>query len=394
MKKYRFYIIIGILLLLYTLLTIYRPRQLNWNITLEQQDKNPYGAYILYRQLDSIFPSGEKIASRLTVYNQVINKADTHSVYLLIEPSLNLQEEDVKALWHYISAGNNAFIATADLDGVLADSLKLKISSSLQGLGLQDSVHIHFTNAMLATDSGYYFRKFTLNNYFSKMDTGRTEVLGTLGRHKPNFIRLKIGKGFLYLHASPLCFSNYFMLFHHNSDYTAAALSYLPKTTTKIYWDEYYKIGPEYSGNILTYFLTHRYLRWAWWLALLAMVLYMFFESKRRQRVIPEMDPMTNTSLDFVKTIGNLYFNAQNNKNIAEKKITYFLAFVRSRLYLSTSHLNPAFIDALSQKSEVDHREVTELINMLIQVETSNEISDKMLSLLNNKIDNFYKQVK
>jgi hypothetical protein len=144
----------------------------------------------------------------------------------------------------------------------------------------------------------------------------------------------------------------------------------------------------------MSYFLSRLYLRWAWWLALSAALFYLFFESKRRQRIIPELDPMTNTSLDFVQTIGNLYFNTRNNKNIAEKKITYFLEFVRSNLYLPTSSLDAAFVAALSRKSRVNTDEVNELVNMIIQAGSSAAVSDRLLYRLNEKIDNFYKQIR
>lgn len=379
---------------MYTVITIYKPRQIDWTITLQQKDKNPYGGYILYHQLKSIFPEATIRTDRLAPYNQLKGHADSNAVYLLVAPQLNLHKEDVSALWKFLTAGNNVFIAANELGKVLADTLDLNMSDAVKNIFRKDSIRINFSNPLLMTDSGYFFRKFTLNNYFDQIDTARTEILGTLDNRKPNFIRIRVGKGFLYLHSSPLCFSNYFMLFQHNSNYTASALSYLPHTTTKIYWDEYYKIGPEYSGSLLTYFLMHRYLRWAWWIALVAVSFYLLFESKRRQRIIPELDPMTNTSLDFVKTIGNLYFNTRDNKNIAQKKIAYFLEFVRSKLFLSTGKLDERFITALSNKSNVETVYVKAMIDMIIQVENSGEVNDRLLLQLNKQIDNFYKQIK
>ncbi|HEX5554874.1 MAG TPA: DUF4350 domain-containing protein [Chitinophagaceae bacterium] len=394
MKKYRFYIIFCVLLALYILLAVFRPKQLDWTVTLQGKDKNPYGAYILYHQLKDLFPSAVILTDRLPVYSQLRDSVDRRTAYLLIAPELPLHPEDIHRLLKYVAGGNDAFIATYSLGTALSDTLHLRMSGPVHNIFRTDSLRVNFTNQRLATDSGYLFRKFTLDNYFKKIDTARAEVLGVLSGGQADFIRMKFGKGYLYVHAAPLCFSNYFMVFGNNDAYTAGALSYLPRDIKTIYWDEYYKQGADYSGSVMNFFLTHRFLRWAWWLALLTTALYLLFASKRRQRVIPEMDPMTNTSLDFVKTVGNLYFNRKDNKNIADKKMTHFLEFVRARLYLSTSHLDQEFIVALARKSDVDVGRVTDLVNLMIQAQTSPHIGSELLSQLNRHIDDFYKKVK
>lgn len=54
-----------------------------------------------------------------------------------------------------------------------------------------------------------------------------------------------------------------------------------------------------------------------------------------------------NTTLEFVKTVGNLFYRTQNHKNIAHKKITYFLNYLRTHYRLDTSHFNEEFRGAL-----------------------------------------------
>ncbi|MGH2642373.1 MAG: DUF4350 domain-containing protein [Chitinophagaceae bacterium] len=393
MKKYRFYIIIGILLVLYILLTIFKPKKIDWTVTLERKDKNPYGTYILYHQLKDIFPDAKILADQLPAYNQLSDTNQQHSAYLLIAPQIALHKEDVNRLLHYVSSGNEVFIAAYEISKALSDTLKFEMSGPVQDVFRKDSAMINFTNPLIKSDSGYYFRKFTLNNYFTKIDTARTEVLGMMDKNKPDFIRMRLGKGYLYLHSAPLCFSNYFMLFNHNDQYTASALSYLPRNEKTIYWDEYYKLGTEYAGSIMSYFLTHLFLKWAWWIAIFTILMYLLFASKRRQRVIPELDFKTNTSLDFVKTVGNVYFNKQDNKNIAEKKITYFLENIRTHLYLPTASLNSEFISKLSIKSGISEDKVKKIIDLIIQVRTLNQVSDKLLLQLNYEIEDFYKNV-
>lgn len=393
MKKVRFYMIVGILLILYILLTIFRPKQLDWTITLERKDKNPYGAYILYHQLKDIFPEAKISSDQLPVYNQLSDTNQQHTAYLLIAPEVALHKEDVNRLLHYVASGNDVLIASYTIGKTLSDTLKIEMSGPVHDVFRTDSAKINFTNPLIKSDSGYYFRKFTLDNYFTKIDAAHAEILGMMDKDEPDFIRMKFGKGYLYLHSAPLCFSNYFMLFKNNEQYTAAALSYLPKNVKTIYWDEYYKLGPEYSGNVMGYFLTHLFLKWAWWIAIFTILMYLLFASKRKQRIIPELDRKKNTSLDFVKTVGNVYFNKHDNKNIAEKKITYFLEYVRVHLYLPTQSLNPEFISRLSVKSGMAEEKVKKLIDLIIEVRTLQAVSNPLLLQLNKEIENFYKNV-
>lgn len=50
-----------------------------------------------------------------------------------------------------------------------------------------------------------------------------------------------------------------------------------------------------------------------------ALTFYTVFESKRRQKFIPIIPPLHNSSLDFTETVGLLYFNKSDHSNLAEK---------------------------------------------------------------------------
>lgn len=393
MKKYRFYITICLLIILYIFLVIFKPKQVDWTITLEKKDKNPYGAYILFHQLKNIYPEAKIFSDQLPVYNQLADSLLQNTAYLLIAPEVNLHKEDVHRLMQYIRSGNSVFIAAYGVGAALGDTLHLDMSGPVHDIFRKDSAVVNFTNPLIRSDSGYYFRKYTIDGYFTKIDTTHARVLGVLDNAKPNFLRMKFGKGCLYVHAAPLCFSNYFMLFKDNDRYTASALSYLPKDVKAVYWDEYYKSGPEFTQNVMSYVLTHTFLKWAWYIAVFILIVYLLFDSKRRQRIIPEIDVMRNASLDFAKLVGNVYFNQRDNKNIAEKKISYFLEYIRTHLYLSTHELNDGFVESLSEKSGVDKEEIKNLSDLILRIRMQGNVPDDILIRLNNLIDDFYKKV-
>jgi hypothetical protein len=67
------------------------------------------------------------------------------------------------------------------------------------------------------------------------------------------------------------------------------------------------------------------------------------FDSKRRQRIIKPLQPNINTSVAFTETVGRLYLQKKDNRNIADKMITYFLEHIRNQYFLNTNQLNDEF---------------------------------------------------
>ena len=63
-------------------------------------------------------------------------------------------------------------------------------------------------------------------------------------------------------------------------------------------------------------------------------------QGKRKQRIIPVITPLKNTSLEFVETIGRLYYQKGTRSGIAHKKIIFFLDFIRTRYNIATNVFN------------------------------------------------------
>ena len=136
------------------------------------------------------------------------------------------------------------------------------------------------------------------------------------------------------------------------------ALSAIPDTVNSVRWDDYFRHHTNGQNNSersafskLATFLENEVLSWAFWLTLLLFGIIYLVESKRKQRAVPALKKLNNTSIDFVKTVGRLYYQRKDNKNLAQKIAAHFLGYVRSTYNLHTSQLDEAFIEKLSYKS-------------------------------------------
>ena len=89
----------------------------------------------------------------------------------------------------------------------------------------------------------------------------------------------------------------------------------------------------------MRYILSQPALKWAWYIFLIGMLDFYIFNAKRKQRIVPIIKPLANTTVDFTKTIGNLYYQEGDHGNIIDKKIIYFLEKIRNEYLIDTTKL-------------------------------------------------------
>jgi hypothetical protein len=160
-------------------------------------------------------------------------------------------------------------------------------------------------------------------------------------------------------------------------------------------WDEYFRYDRGKDFSAFQYVLGNRSLKWAFWLLLLLFLLIYLFESKRRQRIVPALSTLRNNSLDFVRTIGRLYYQRRDNQNLALKMVTHFQDFVRTRYNLTvpaTEEEDDAFVERLSHKTGFGRDRLRELIASTRRIREST-LRDEELLAFNRKLEEFYKQV-
>lgn len=370
--------------------------RLNKRVTLWRNDKIPYGTYYAYDNLKYLFTNADIQASDkspVTFYETNENS----SAYIIIGHTVRPDEKELKAILNHAIAGNHVFISALNIGQNLLDSFKLEATSFNNFLYKSDSLTVSILNPSDYDSLAFTYPGLPLENYFTKMDSSVTNILGKNVDGHANFVKFTYqGGGTVFLHLAPAAFTNYFLLHKQNKKYYDLALSSIPDTVNKVRWDDYYRHHLDGSNNSersafskLGTFLENDVLRWAFWLAILLFAIIYLFESKRKQRIIPTLKPLNNTSLDFVKTIGRLYYQQKDNKNLASKMTTHFLGYVRSRYNLQTSQLTTDFAEKLAYKSGYSLALVNEIIAQIIALEQKYEVSDEELLAFNDKIDNF-----
>ena len=411
MKQHRIYLFILLSTIVgFVLFEIYKPKPTDWTPTFSNKDKIPYGCELLYKVLPDIFPNQKISDEKTPIFSKKKKiKLPPKSNYLYVFRYFRVDSSSLVKLLDYVQKGNSVFIASENFFG-LDDTLHFH-TSYVQDLALNDSVSINFTSPSIRKSVDYKLQKQSADTYFEIDDSTKNKnivtVLGKNSKGFPNFIRVNFGKGTLYLNTVPMAFTNFYIAKSTNSDYVFKALSYLPEQPT--FWDEYVNamsIGKmarstskshEANGeedveeSPFKFIVSQPALKWAYFITLAALLVYLIFEGKRRQRIIPIIETPQNTSLQFVETIGSLYYNQKDHKSIAEKKITHLLAYIRTKFYLKTTEIDQEFKSDLSNKSGISPQEINDLFDYISFVQNNDYIAENQLITLNEQIENFYK---
>lgn len=389
MKPNKYLLILIATVTAYVLFEYYRPKPINWTPTYRNNDNIPFGTQALFELLPDVMHQSDVKTVRLPIYNFLTETTLPHqSNYVLVSHDLNIGHMDLAKLLAYVKRGNNVFISAYSLP----DTLGAVIGFTAQERNpakADTTLRQNFTNPQLRKAQGYNFFHDDGRNFLTIKKLQATTVLGRNARNEPVFIRVQYGKGQFFIHNLPLAFTNYYILSPKTSDYGFKALSYLPAIPT--YWDEYQKQGrfDEEQQSIFRYIRSQPALNWAYYLVIFGLIFYAIFAGKRTQRIIPIIEPLRNTSLDFVKTIGRLYFQQGDHDNLARQKIQYFLADLRERYSLNTTVLDKEFTETLARKSGKPTEEINELVHLLRHAQKSTTLSEYDLLTLNRATDTF-----
>lgn len=377
-------------------------------ITLKRQDKIPYGTFATYRNLKHLFPKANIYTSRQEPgYWDSLSLYDDRQAYISICYNFSIYEDEMKRLVRFAERGNDVFISAREL----SYSAEKMITQADNESDLRNYFRNNFQsdNSDSLTISlldppysgGYAEYRYPGKRrigFFETLNNATTDIFGNDEGGAPYFIHLRIGKGNFFVHRAPLAFTNYFILHKNNIEYYEKALSVINPDVTKVVWDEYflYKRSDSNTKNEKKSWLNvlFRYpaLRAALLTAIITLILYVLMEIRRKQRYIPVVTAPRNDSLDFVKTIGRLYYDKGDHKNLCRKMGAYFLEHVRNRFKLSTGTLDEDFIKKLRFKSGVEESEIRGIVSFIKYIDDAPAIKADALTDFHKQLEYFYKK--
>lgn len=390
-----------VLFVLFCLLQVNLPKKFVWSPTFSHVDKQPFGCFVFDSVLTQSLPNGYHVTKKTFFQLDQEHAKEKISVLMVVDQH-NLKQLDVKYLCNIARRGGKVMVVASssfddgrNADTVVVDELertfKVRIEDglyfSLRGIlaGLKahdndmyDTIYWNNRETMYAAQSyrmfynmvggtlfvdsvpkvkrlaytlstaGYDYRQDSLYvGDFTGFDTivdekERIERIDTFAIKKvPTAVSVPYGKGEVIFVSSPLLFTNYGMLEGNTSVYIFRLMSYLadlPVYRTEAYVKTDAMLVAEQSP--FREFIKRPPLRWALYLALLGVVLFMIFTARRRQRVIPIMSKPANRSLEFIQLIGTLYYQRKDHVDLVRKKFKLFAEELRKTAGVDISDVN------------------------------------------------------
>lgn len=390
-----------VLFVLFCLLQVNLPKKFVWSPTFSHVDKQPFGCFVFDSVLTQSLPNGYHVTKKTFFQLDQEHAKEKISVLMVVDQQ-NLKQLDVKYLCNIARRGGKVMVVASssfddgrNTDTVVVDELertfKVRIEDgtyfSLRGIlaGLKahdndmyDTIYWNNRETMYAAQSYRMFYNmvggtlfvdsvpkvkrlaYTLSTagYDYKLDslyvgdfTGfdtivdekeRIERIDTFAIKKvPTAVSVPYGKGEVIFVSSPLLFTNYGMLEGNTFVYIFRLMSYLadlPVYRTEAYVKTDAMLVAEQSP--FREFIKRPPLRWALYLALLGVVLFMIFTARRRQRVIPIMSKPANRSLEFIQLIGTLYYQRKDHVDLVRKKFKLFAEELRKTAGVDISDVN------------------------------------------------------
>lgn len=390
-----------VLFVLFCLLQVNLPKKFVWSPTFSHVDKQPFGCFVFDSVLTQSLPNGYHVTKKTFFQLDQEHAKEKISVLMVVDQQ-NLKQLDVKYLCNIARRGGKVMVVASgsfddgrNADTVVVDELertfKVRIEDgmffSLRGIlsGLRahdndmyDTIYWNNRETMYAAQSyrmfynmvggtlfvdsvpkvkrlaytlstaGYDYKHDSLYvGDFTRFDTivdkkERIERIDTFAIKKvPAAVSVPYGKGEVIFVSSPLLFTNYGMLEGNTFVYIFRLMSYLadlPVYRTEAYVKTDAMLVAEQSP--FREFIKRPPLRWALYLALLGVVLFMIFTARRRQRVIPIMSKPANRSLEFIQLIGTLYYQRKDHVDLVRKKFKLFAEELRKTAGVDISDVN------------------------------------------------------
>lgn len=377
-KKDRVFLIVFIGLFAgYLVVEYMAPKPLEWRITFHQNDKNPFGGYVLNQRMEDLFNFSETGYLTLTEFSA----RDQNP--LILAHRMDLTETDTDHLEQMLNGGRHVLLAAHQFPAEWLDSLGLKAEYSFSPLdeSIFQSQRVQLTHQNGA--SARYMSPLVPAYFTVENRLGWNPVVWNEDRH-PLVVSKQIGKGKLILCSAPLLFTNFGLLHQDNYTFAQEILRELPEDN--IHLSYYYQLGRPEPQTPFRYILTQAPLRWALYLGLALLLVFFIVETRRRQREIPVLSPPENTTVEYVRTLGNLYFQQGNHQNLAEKMIRHFIHRVKEKYHLGFQP-SEQFYHLLSVRSELPLEEIVNTCDEIQKLRNQHQLTGAELLGLAKKIN-------
>jgi len=308
-----------------------------------------------------------------------------------------IDSTEAQLLKQFIEKGNNLLVSSKSAGKTMRSLIDCHAEADEAPSDKQESKSI-----LVETESGSFELSFDTYNqpglhswvYFK--DDLCTESKGFIelnGGRYPNLVEEQMGKGKLFLHSTPLVFTNY----HFRND---SVFSYVNELLSNLGGETYYYLepgispspsdGPPIGESPLKFILAHQSLKWAWYLTIILAFLYIINSMRRKQRAIPVVSLPENQTSAYLDMVYQLFRKEGSHRDIVQSQIKLLHSFLRNRYSLNAKKLNDDFFELASAKLKLDKNYIEQFFKQLERSRYNSTLNDSELLKIDREITEFY----
>jgi len=383
----------------------------DWSQTQSLRSEEPYGQSLLLELLEEasggdLYEATGPLVDTLPLVEDTLN-------YLYLDREFYYDSAEIAHLMEFVQIGNKAFFVFDYIPWWMNNALGLDYSaiddyyydSTLQ-------VEINFADSQLIRDSAYlysalhadtpivaYWNYFDYNTFYdSMMVYDFAKPIGTI-EGGVNFASFQYGKGTIFIHVEGRLFSNVYLAQKDGFEYASKAMSVLDNKPIFIdHYNSHFHYSDENaqppSVSPLKFIFAQPTLRYAWYALLVGVLLFVLFRSKRQQRIIPIIPSPDNTSIEFAKALGTLYYQSNSPKYLTGEMMRLFHTFNRRRYNVQPGKKGVSNADEVSRKSKIGEPDIKHIYDLERRLRYNDLARMNEVIPLYEALNNYYKNAR
>lgn len=396
MKPNRWFVVsIVVFLVLLFILEMQLPKNFSWTPTFRHTDKQPFGSCLFDSLLSSTMPKGYTVTDS-SLYQLAKDSLQPRGI-LVVADEMNLIPAEVNAIFSMANNGSHVMLVAHGVGDFMCNRLGIRIWGYGNSFDLQNFVKYNKERESfewVSEENGYKPRRFMVfKPLITRKFNFETDSLDNVIRpcldqqatlrHDAVSATFRQGKGYITFCSLPLLFTNYGIVDQDNATFSLRLLTLmkdLPVVRTEAYCPQ---TSDEVQQSPLRYAISQPPLRWALYTLMVGALLFLIFEGRRRQRVIPIEKAPENHSLEFIHLVGSLYYHSRERRSLVVRKWTYFAEELRRNIHLDVTDASEddVTLPTLARLTTIDEQEIRTLVLQLRQLVAADEteISKKQM---------------
>lgn len=292
---------------------------------------------------------------------------DTASELAEVADAENVEDEQSLSSVSKVLSDTAAPYSKAVDDSVLMKQME---AAALSDTLVDEGDHYEEYSGVMVEDKDgrrWMFRRKGISN-------ADVEVIAYSGTN-PVAFRVRMGKGYAYYLPNKLFFSNYGVM-NCDKRFLEEIMSYVDGNYV-VRLDVKQESGPVKKDPSLSYLTKQDALNLAYWLAVIAILLFLIFAARRKQNVIPEVTAPRNRTVDLVRHEGTLYQSQGDYLDLVQKKIVYFFSMIDHLLHVKLyEELTAEKVARVALNAKMDTGKLRAFIELLYDVRDGKKAVD------------------